>query len=176
MCADPTSCFGGVEMQCPDPHFKKRHHKRRVVQKPLVDSILQNLKPGGKVIMSFAYFFKNVFTALFGLPSFIFLVLLSDSATDLGAIGCAGSSSRHERSVRRWIKGSSTRGYSWHRGRLVSGKPDGYTNRTRDPRWIGRCKNLPKTIPETSAYIMMIQTAVFQFEEARDFCLDDKSL
>ncbi|KAL0735659.1 hypothetical protein Bca4012_011869 [Brassica carinata] len=38
-----------VSILCPDPHFKKRHHKRRVVQKPLVDSILQNLKPGGKV-------------------------------------------------------------------------------------------------------------------------------
>ncbi|KAH0860610.1 hypothetical protein HID58_088871 [Brassica napus] len=38
-----------VSILCPDPHFKKRHHKRRVVQKPLVDSILKNLKPGGKV-------------------------------------------------------------------------------------------------------------------------------
>jgi len=41
--------FWRVKMQCPDPHFKKRHQKRRVVQKPLVNSILQNLKPGGKV-------------------------------------------------------------------------------------------------------------------------------
>jgi tRNA (guanine-N7-)-methyltransferase len=38
-------------MQCPDPHFKKRHQKRRVVQKPLVNSILQNLKPGGKIFV-----------------------------------------------------------------------------------------------------------------------------
>ena len=37
-------------MQCPDPHFKKRHHKRRVVQKPLVDSIVNNLMPGGQVL------------------------------------------------------------------------------------------------------------------------------
>ncbi|OMO85825.1 tRNA (guanine-N-7) methyltransferase [Corchorus olitorius] len=36
---------------CPDPHFKKRHHKRRVVQKPLVDSILSSLVPGGKVFI-----------------------------------------------------------------------------------------------------------------------------
>lgn len=41
-------CF----MQCPDPHFKKRHHKRRVLQKPLVDSILASLMPGGKVCLS----------------------------------------------------------------------------------------------------------------------------
>ncbi|WRX23376.1 tRNA (guanine-N-7) methyltransferase [Theobroma cacao] len=37
-----------VSILCPDPHFKKRHHKRRVVQKPLVDSILTSLMPGGK--------------------------------------------------------------------------------------------------------------------------------
>ncbi|KAL2626394.1 hypothetical protein AAZV13_07G107900 [Glycine max] len=34
---------------CPDPHFKKRHHKRRVLQKPLVDAIVDNLMPGGQV-------------------------------------------------------------------------------------------------------------------------------
>ncbi|CAN8300347.1 unnamed protein product [Cochlearia groenlandica] len=40
-----------VSILCPDPHFKKRHQKRRVVQKPLVDSILRNLKPGGKIFV-----------------------------------------------------------------------------------------------------------------------------
>ncbi|XP_031406779.1 uncharacterized protein LOC116215275 isoform X2 [Punica granatum] len=40
-----------VSILCPDPHFKKRHHKRRVVQKPLVDSILCSLAPGGKVFV-----------------------------------------------------------------------------------------------------------------------------
>ncbi|XP_019080962.1 uncharacterized protein LOC100266146 isoform X5 [Vitis vinifera] len=40
-----------IHMQCPDPHFKKRHHKRRVVQKPLVDSIVKNLMPGGQVFI-----------------------------------------------------------------------------------------------------------------------------
>ncbi|XP_010492727.1 PREDICTED: uncharacterized protein LOC104770076 [Camelina sativa] len=40
-----------VSILCPDPHFKKRHQKRRVVQKPLVNSILQNLKPGGKIFV-----------------------------------------------------------------------------------------------------------------------------
>ncbi|XP_050225484.1 uncharacterized protein LOC126674966 [Mercurialis annua] len=40
-----------VSILCPDPHFKQRHHKRRVVQKALVDSILDNLVPGGKVFV-----------------------------------------------------------------------------------------------------------------------------
>lgn len=35
--------------QCPDPHFKNRHHKRRVVQMQLVDSIVSTLSPGGQV-------------------------------------------------------------------------------------------------------------------------------
>ncbi|KAG6663787.1 tRNA (guanine-N(7)-)-methyltransferase isoform X1 [Carya illinoinensis] len=40
-----------VSILCPDPHFKKRHHKRRVVQKPLVDSIIHNLMPGGQIFI-----------------------------------------------------------------------------------------------------------------------------
>ncbi|KAF6158851.1 hypothetical protein GIB67_012494 [Kingdonia uniflora] len=40
-----------VSILCPDPYFKKRHHKRRVVQKPLVDSILKYLRPGGQVFV-----------------------------------------------------------------------------------------------------------------------------
>lgn len=40
-----------VSILCPDPHFKKKHQKRRVVQKPLVDSILDCLAPGGKVFI-----------------------------------------------------------------------------------------------------------------------------
>ncbi|XP_022642139.1 uncharacterized protein LOC106773773 isoform X2 [Vigna radiata var. radiata] len=38
-----------VSILCPDPHFKKRHHKRRVLQKPLVGAIVDNLMPGGQV-------------------------------------------------------------------------------------------------------------------------------
>ncbi|KAL5560815.1 hypothetical protein UlMin_037026 [Ulmus minor] len=40
-----------VSILCPDPHFKKRHHKRRVVQKPLVDTIVESLMPGGQVFI-----------------------------------------------------------------------------------------------------------------------------
>lgn len=36
-------------MQCPDPHLKKKYHKRRVLQKPLVGTIVDNLSPGGQV-------------------------------------------------------------------------------------------------------------------------------
>ncbi|OAY65976.1 tRNA (guanine-N(7)-)-methyltransferase [Ananas comosus] len=40
-----------VSILCPDPHFKQRHHKRRVVQAPLVDSISKNLSLGGQVLL-----------------------------------------------------------------------------------------------------------------------------
>ncbi|XP_066308971.1 uncharacterized protein [Miscanthus floridulus] len=40
-----------VSILCPDPHFKKRHHKRRVLQQPLVDSITKNLCLGGRVFI-----------------------------------------------------------------------------------------------------------------------------
>ncbi|KAA3473039.1 tRNA (guanine-N(7)-)-methyltransferase-like [Gossypium australe] len=40
-----------VSILCPDPHFKKRHHKRRVVRTPLVNSILTRLMPEGKVFI-----------------------------------------------------------------------------------------------------------------------------
>lgn len=40
-----------VSILCPDPHFKKRHYKRRVLQKPLVDSIVNNLTSGGQVFL-----------------------------------------------------------------------------------------------------------------------------
>ncbi|XP_057841494.2 tRNA (guanine-N(7)-)-methyltransferase isoform X11 [Cryptomeria japonica] len=36
---------------CPDPHFKKKHHKRRILQKPLADAIINNLAPGGQIFM-----------------------------------------------------------------------------------------------------------------------------
>ncbi|XP_057841478.2 uncharacterized protein LOC131051075 isoform X9 [Cryptomeria japonica] len=41
----PLTC---VSILCPDPHFKKKHHKRRILQKPLADAIINNLAPGGQ--------------------------------------------------------------------------------------------------------------------------------
>ncbi|XP_057841486.2 uncharacterized protein LOC131051075 isoform X10 [Cryptomeria japonica] len=43
----PLTC---VSILCPDPHFKKKHHKRRILQKPLADAIINNLAPGGQEI------------------------------------------------------------------------------------------------------------------------------
>jgi len=61
-------------MQCPDPHFKKRHQKRRVVQKPLVNSILQNLKPGGKVSVLLTAYQHYWFFYSLNLTIYIFFV------------------------------------------------------------------------------------------------------
>ena len=36
-------------VQFPDPHFKKRHHKRRVVQRSLVEAVCDKLEDGGAV-------------------------------------------------------------------------------------------------------------------------------
>ncbi|XP_040361951.1 pentatricopeptide repeat-containing protein At5g16420, mitochondrial-like [Rosa chinensis] len=48
----PVSAYPGplmlVSILCPDPYFKRKHHKRRVVQKPLIDSIVNNLAPRGQ--------------------------------------------------------------------------------------------------------------------------------
>ncbi|KAH7446120.1 hypothetical protein KP509_01G039900 [Ceratopteris richardii] len=40
-----------VTILCPDPHFKSRHHKRRIVQMQLVEKIIDSLAPGGKVFL-----------------------------------------------------------------------------------------------------------------------------
>ncbi|KAK4372261.1 hypothetical protein RND71_007645 [Anisodus tanguticus] len=58
-----------VSILCPDPHFKKKHHKRRVAQKPLVDSIVNNLAHGGQVfiqsdVLDVALDMRNYFDAV----------------------------------------------------------------------------------------------------------------
>ena len=40
-----------VTIQFPDPHFKKRHRKRRVVQPALVRAIAEGLEPGARVFL-----------------------------------------------------------------------------------------------------------------------------
>ncbi|KAL8144391.1 hypothetical protein V2J09_017423 [Rumex salicifolius] len=40
-----------VSILCPDPHFKRKHKKRRVVQSNLVDSIVHNLASSGQVFL-----------------------------------------------------------------------------------------------------------------------------
>ncbi|XP_015065563.1 uncharacterized protein LOC107010796 [Solanum pennellii] len=58
-----------VSILCPDPHFKKKHHKRRVLQKPLVDSIVNDLAHGGQVfiqsdVLEVALDMRNYFDAV----------------------------------------------------------------------------------------------------------------
>ncbi|RRT85164.1 hypothetical protein B296_00005499 [Ensete ventricosum] len=62
--------FYGAAPNCPDPHFKKRHHKRRVVQASLVDSISKRLSIGGQVfvqsdVLELALDMRNQFDARF---------------------------------------------------------------------------------------------------------------
>lgn len=38
-------------LQFPDPHFKRKHRKRRVVQEQLVRELAQLLRPGGRVFV-----------------------------------------------------------------------------------------------------------------------------
>ena len=43
----PSAALDGVHLFFPDPWPKKRHHKRRLVQPPLVALLASRLKPGG---------------------------------------------------------------------------------------------------------------------------------
>jgi len=47
----PPQCLQRVTIQFPDPWFKRRHQKRRVVQPELVDAIAQFLVSGGEVFL-----------------------------------------------------------------------------------------------------------------------------
>lgn len=40
-----------VTIQYPDPHFKKRHRKRRIVQPQLVEAVARLLRPGARVLL-----------------------------------------------------------------------------------------------------------------------------
>jgi len=58
-----------VTIQFPDPWFKKRHAKRRMVTPEMVASIAKHLSPGGKVFVQtdIEFLAKEMF-ALFGVP------------------------------------------------------------------------------------------------------------
>jgi len=47
----PHGTLNRVSIQFPDPWFKRRHQKRRVVQPELVSAIAQFLQPGGDVFL-----------------------------------------------------------------------------------------------------------------------------
>ncbi|THG23187.1 hypothetical protein TEA_018359 [Camellia sinensis var. sinensis] len=48
-----------VSILCPDPHFKKKYHKRRVLQKPLVESIVDSLMPRGQVLLNISMILQD---------------------------------------------------------------------------------------------------------------------
>jgi tRNA (guanine-N7-)-methyltransferase len=47
----PGDVLQMVAIQFPDPWFKKRHFKRRMVKAELIDDIARHLAPGGKVLV-----------------------------------------------------------------------------------------------------------------------------
>ena len=47
----PRAELDMVTIQFPDPHFKNKHKKRRVVNAALVDTIVRHLAPGKHVFV-----------------------------------------------------------------------------------------------------------------------------
>jgi tRNA (guanine-N7-)-methyltransferase len=47
----PENSLEGAHIFFPDPWPKKRHHKRRLIQRPFTDCIASKLKPGGYIYM-----------------------------------------------------------------------------------------------------------------------------
>jgi tRNA (guanine-N7-)-methyltransferase len=47
----PVNSLGGTHIFFPDPWPKKRHHKRRLIQRPFTDCIASRLQPGGYIYM-----------------------------------------------------------------------------------------------------------------------------
>jgi len=47
----PDNCLARVSIQFPDPWFKNRHFKRRVVQPEVVELVAKYLQPGGLVFL-----------------------------------------------------------------------------------------------------------------------------
>ena len=45
----PQGCLDGVHIFFPDPWHKTKHHKRRLIQPPLVAKLVARLKPGGYI-------------------------------------------------------------------------------------------------------------------------------
>lgn len=45
----PDATLDGVHIFFPDPWHKARHHKRRLIQSPFIEKLVQKLKPGGYI-------------------------------------------------------------------------------------------------------------------------------
>ena len=49
--ADPEACLDRASVHFPDPWWKKRHSKRRVVQEGLLEDLGRLLRPGGELLI-----------------------------------------------------------------------------------------------------------------------------
>jgi tRNA (guanine-N7-)-methyltransferase len=47
----PDGVLQAVTIQFPDPWFKKRHAKRRMVNAELVETVVNKLAPGGRILV-----------------------------------------------------------------------------------------------------------------------------
>lgn len=45
----PDASLDGVHIFFPDPWHKARHHKRRLIQSPFIEKLVQKIKPGGYI-------------------------------------------------------------------------------------------------------------------------------
>jgi tRNA (guanine-N7-)-methyltransferase len=64
----PRNSLSALHVYHPDPWPKKRHHKRRLFQKPFVDAAVQCLKPSGHwaVQTDHAEYFQHIHALLLG--------------------------------------------------------------------------------------------------------------
>ncbi|XP_078171673.1 uncharacterized protein LOC144565725 [Carex rostrata] len=102
-----------VSILCPDPHFKRRKHKRRVVQKPLVDSISKNLCLGGQVLVQsdvheVALDMRNVFDSCTDVFEHVDLIDPSSFSCDSdGWLQCNPMGIRTEREIHAELEGAT---------------------------------------------------------------------
>ena len=47
----PLACLEAIHIFFPDPWPKKKHHKRRLIQRPFTETLAQRLRPGGYLYM-----------------------------------------------------------------------------------------------------------------------------
>ncbi|KAJ1697652.1 hypothetical protein LUZ63_006164 [Rhynchospora breviuscula] len=100
-----------VSILCPDPHFKRRNHKRRVVQKPLVDSISKNLCLGGQVLIQsdvheVALDMRNTFDAYTDVFEHVDRIDPSFSCDSEGWLKCNPMGIRTEREIHAELEGA----------------------------------------------------------------------
>ncbi len=81
LCNLPTNCLEMVSIQFPDPWFKKRHQKRRVLQPSLLLALANKLQPRSKLFMQ-----SDIKGVLDGMKSLVETSGCFDSTCDLNKI------------------------------------------------------------------------------------------